>query len=76
MWIVRGLLTLPIKGPVIGGLWVALKGHDSAQAELNDPVSLRKSLVQLEQRLLAGDISEDDYDEAETTLLLRIKALQ
>lgn len=76
MGIVRALLTLPIKGPVNGGLWVARKVHDTAQAELNDPVSLRKSLVQLEQRLLAGDISEDDYDEAETTLLLRIKALQ
>ena len=76
MGIVRALLTLPIKGPVNGGLWVARKVHDTAQAELNDPVSLRKSLVQLEQRLLAGDISEDDYDEAETALLLRIKALQ
>lgn len=76
MGIIRRLLALPVAGPVNGGLWIAHKIHDTAQAELNDPTALRKALVDLEGQLLAGAISEDDYDIAEADILLRLKSLQ
>ena len=47
--------------------------QDAADKELNDPAALRKALAALETQLLAGAISEEEYDEAETRLLLRIK---
>jgi len=73
MGLLRTLLTLPIKGPVDGTLWVARKIEEAADKELNDPATLRKSLAALETQLLAGAITEEEYDEAETHLLLRIK---
>ena len=41
----------------------------------HNPASIRKALASLEQQLLAGEISEEAYDAAETELLLRLKAL-
>lgn len=76
MGVLRTLLTLPIKGPVNGGLWIAGKIHETAEREMNDPAALRKMLLLLEQKLLADEISEQEYDDAEMEILLRIKALQ
>ena len=75
MGILRSLVLLPVKGPMDGAVWVAHKINESVQQEWNDPASIRKSLVSLEKQLLAGEISEDDYDTAETDLLMRLKAL-
>lgn len=73
MGLLRSLLSLPVKGPIDGTLWVARQIQDAADKELNDPAALRKALAALETQLLAGAISEEEYDEAETRLLLRIK---
>ncbi len=73
MGLLRSLLSLPVKGPVDGTLWVARKIQEAADNERNDPAALRKALAALETQLLAGLISEDEYDVAETDLLLRIK---
>ena len=75
MGLLRALITLPVKGPLDGAVWIAQKVNETAQREWNDPASLRKTLVALEKQLLAGEISEEDYDTAETELLLRLKAL-
>ncbi|CAN0603477.1 unnamed protein product [Ectocarpus sp. 12 AP-2014] len=75
MGLLRSLVLLPVKGPMDGAVWVAQKINESAQQEWNDPASLRKMLVSLEKQLLAGEISEDEYDKAETDLLLRLKAV-
>ncbi len=75
MGLLRSLLTLPIKGPVNGTFWVAGKIEEAANRELNDPATLRKALTNLERRLLSGEITEDEYDGAETELLLRIRGL-
>lgn len=76
MGLLRNLLTLPISGPVNGTLWVAGKVHEAADKELNDPATLRKSLVALERQLLAGVITEDAYDAAENDILERLQGLQ
>ena len=76
MGLLRSLLTLPVHGPMQGTFWVARKIEEAADREYNDPSALRKALASLEQQLLSGSITEDEYDAAETVLLLRLKALQ
>ena len=75
MGLLSTLVLMPIKGPMDGAVWVAKKIDESVQQERNDPASIRKALASLEQQLLSGDISEEDYDIAETELLLRLKAV-
>ena len=76
MGLLRSLLLLPIKGPMDGALWVTEKLVEAAEAEVNNPAALRKSLQALELDLLAGRISEDAYDDAETLILMRLKAIK
>ena len=74
MGLLRNLLLLPLKGPMDGALWVTRKIVETAEAEVNNPATLRKSLQILEWDLMAGRITEEDYDLAETQILLRLKA--
>lgn len=75
MGVLRSLLLAPVSGPMKGTLWVAGKIQETAEREFNDPAAIRKALASLEQRLLAGEISEEGYDAAETELLMRLKAV-
>lgn len=76
MGLIRSLLLLPVKGTLDGVLWVAGQIHDAALAEINDPATLRRALLDLEKQLLAGEISEDDYDAAETRILMRLRGIE
>lgn len=73
MGLLRGLVTLPVSGPVKGTLWIAKKIHEAAEQEHNDPAALRAQLARLEGLLLAGEITEEAYDAAEQDLLLRLR---
>ncbi len=75
MGILRSILTLPVSGPVKGTLWVAGKVKEAADQEYNDPATLRKMLISIEKQLLAGTLSEEDYDIAETDILKRLQQL-
>lgn len=75
MGLLRTLLTAPVSAPVKGTFWIAQKIEEAADAEINNPAEIRRTLAALEQKLLAGEISEVDYDAAETTLLQRLKAM-
>jgi hypothetical protein len=70
------LLLLPIKGPMDGALWVTEKLVEVAEGEVNNPATLRKSLKSLEQDLIAGRITEDEYDASETLILTRLRAIK
>lgn len=74
MGILRSLLALPVAGPMRGSLWVAGKIAEAAENHLNDPRAIRRELQRMEEALIAGEISEDEYDLAETALLSRLKA--
>lgn len=74
MGLLSKLLLLPVKGPMDGTLWVSAKIHEAAEAELNNPGTIKKTLRELEKALLRGEITEDDYDDAEEVLLIRLKA--
>lgn len=75
MGLLRSLILMPVKGPMDGAIWVAQKICDSARQEYNDPATIRKALISIENQLLANEISEEAYDVAETELLLRLKGL-
>lgn len=73
MGLLRSLLLLPVKGPMDGVLWVTSKIAETAEAELNDPGTLRRELLRLEAELEAGRMTEADYDAAEEVILRRLK---
>lgn len=73
MGLFRTLLTFPVSAPMQGSLWVARKLHEAAENEYHDAGAIRRQLADLENALLAGEISEDTYDEAEEHLLLRLR---
>ncbi len=75
MGMLGSLLLLPVKGPMDGAFWVMQKIHGAALEEFNDPATIKRALAALEQALMRDDITEDDYDKAETELLLRLKAI-
>lgn len=74
MGILTALLTLPVSGPARGTLWIAGQIRDAVNHELNDPAALRAALDALEEKLLAGEITEEAYEAAETDLLTRLQA--
>jgi hypothetical protein len=76
MGLLRSLLLLPVKGPLDGVLWVAGQIQDAALSDINDPSTLRKALQDLENDLIAGRISEEAYDEAETSILMRLRGIE
>lgn len=76
MGLLRSLLLAPIKGPVDGTLWVTGKIQEAAEAEYNDPARIRRALTSLEAALLRNDITEDEYDDAEEALLVRLRAVR
>jgi hypothetical protein len=75
MGLLSTLLAWPIKAPVSGTFWVAGQVTKAAEAERNDKGALRAALARAEAQLLAGELSEEDYDIIETDLLTRLQAL-
>jgi len=67
------LLAAPITAPLNSALWVAEKIHEAALDAYTDPAEIRRALGRLERQLLAGEISEDAYEEAELLLLQRLQ---
>lgn len=63
---------LPIKGVV----WLAKQLMEQAERELYDVDKLRGELMELELRLDMGEITEEEYMEAEEEILARLKVAQ
>ncbi|MDQ0346110.1 gas vesicle protein GvpG [Ancylobacter vacuolatus] len=72
-----GMLTdvvfAPAVGPLKGVLWLARIIAEQAERTLYDEGVIRAALLDLEQKLEAGDIDEDAYETQETVLLERLK---
>lgn len=76
MGLLTTLLTLPLAGPAKAAWWITEKLHEQALTEINDPNTIKAEIKALEQRLLAGEITEDAYEEAELALLTRLRDIQ
>ena len=74
MGLLSTLLLAPLTAPAKGTIWIAAKIAEAAEADRNDPRVLKDALRQAEADLLSGVLSEEDYDEIETDILLRMRA--
>jgi hypothetical protein len=75
MGLLKSILLAPVMLPASGLKWVFEEIRDVADRELNDPQAIRREMLELQQRLDAGLISEVAYDSAETELLARLNAI-
>jgi hypothetical protein len=67
------LLTLPVKGPLDGLMWIGEKLQDAALAQIYDTEAIRKELAAHEARLERGEMSEEEFEEIESVLIARLK---
>jgi hypothetical protein len=72
MGLLSGLLLLPVTAPVGGSLWVARQLAVAVERERNDPAALRAALNHAEDLLIAGELSEEDYETIEAQILGRL----
>jgi len=75
MGLITGLLTLPL-APVRGVGWVLDQVLAEAERQRRDPAPVLAQLAELEQQLLSGRISEEEFDRLEDELLDRLHELQ
>jgi Gas vesicle protein G len=72
MGLITEVLLLPF-APVRGSLWAVGQVLAEAERQYYDPAAVRAELARLEQRLEAGEISEEEFDRLEDELLDRLE---
>jgi hypothetical protein len=70
------ILLLPVMGPISGLMWIGEQIQERTNTEFDAQENLNKQLLSLQLSFDMGEISEDDFDEQEEELLLRIQALE
>ncbi len=75
MGLITGLLTLPL-APLRGTIWIAEQLAEQAARELGDETTIRNELAEAELRYESGELSVEEYDAIEETLLDRLEALR
>lgn len=73
MAILTDVLFAPAVGPMKGVLWLARVIAEQAERTLYDENVIRAALLDLEQKLEAGSIGEEQYEREEEILLGRLK---
>lgn len=76
MGLFSSILLAPVKGPMNGLLFVSEKIAEAVDAEHSGPEAIKRRYVALEERLNAGEISEDEFEEQEILLLTELKEAQ
>ncbi|MDQ0765143.1 gas vesicle protein GvpG [Streptomyces canus] len=72
MGLIGEVLLLPF-APVRGSAWVIRQVLNEAERLYYDPATVRAELAQLEERLDAGEIDEEEFDRQEDELLERLE---
>ncbi|MFF5789169.1 gas vesicle protein GvpG [Streptomyces sp. NPDC012693] len=75
MGLLTSLLTLPV-APVRMVTWVAQRVVDEAEEAYYDPAPVWRELGDLERRLLAGELTEEEFDLREDELLDRLAEIE
>lgn len=71
MGLIGEVLLLPF-APVRGSLWAVRQVLAEAERQYYDPVAVRAELALLEQRFVAGEIDEEEFEGQEDELLDRL----
>jgi cytochrome c-type biogenesis protein CcmH/NrfG len=74
MGLLTGLLGLPL-APLRGVGWVLEQAVTEAENQRRDPAPIRQQLAELERDLLAGRISESEFDRREDELLAALERI-
>ncbi|GGT06874.1 gas vesicle protein GvpG [Streptomyces chromofuscus] len=72
MGLISEVLLLPF-APVRGSAWAIGQVLHEAERIYYDPATIRAELARLEERLEAGEISEEEFDREEDELLDRLE---
>ncbi|MEU1071119.1 MULTISPECIES: gas vesicle protein GvpG [unclassified Streptomyces] len=72
MGLIKELLLLPA-APVRGTFWVLEQVVSQAEQQYYDPSAIRNELAALEEKLMAGEIDEAEFDRREDELLDRLE---
>ena len=75
MGLLTGLVLLPLV-PLRATIWIAEKLAAYAESELNDESAMRRLLVEAEEALEAGELTEAEFEQIEDELLDRIDLLR
>ena len=70
------ILTFPFLGPIKGVVWVADKLSEQAENEIFNADAVSGQLMELELRFDLGEITEQEFLEAEESLLERLKFIR
>ncbi|GHE35783.1 gas vesicle protein GvpG [Streptomyces griseoaurantiacus] len=72
MGLLSEVLMLPL-APARGSYWAIRQVVAEAERQYYDPANIRAELAQLERRLEAGEITEEEFDVQEDALLDRME---
>ncbi|MEV6401007.1 gas vesicle protein GvpG [Streptomyces sp. NPDC051907] len=75
MGLITGILTFPL-APVRGTAWVLDQVIQAAEREYYDPAPVLSALAALEQELIAGRITDEEFDRREDELLDRLDEIE
>lgn len=70
------ILLFPVMGPISGLVWIGEQIQDRTNTEFDAQENLHKQLLSLQLSFDMGEISEEEFEEQEEELLLRIQALE
>ena len=73
-----GLLDVvfPFFIPVKGVVWIGKKFKETADAEMTDKSKVHEELLDMQMRFEMGEVSEEEYEKKEATLLERLEAIR
>ncbi|CAL9288862.1 gas vesicle protein GvpG [Streptomyces sp. SudanB182_2057] len=72
MGLISELVMLPL-APVRGGAWAIRQVLREAERIYYDPAAIRAELARLEELLMAGEITDEEFDRREDELLDRLE---
>lgn len=71
MGLLTGLVSLPL-APFRGVVWIAQVIQQQAEQQYYDPASIRAQIEALDRACAAGEITEQDRDQAQEELIARL----
>jgi hypothetical protein len=70
------LLGLPLSLPMAGLRFCLNQVLEAAEAELSDDTPVKEALLELQLHLEEGEVSEEEYVEAEAALMQRLREIR
>jgi hypothetical protein len=71
MGLISGLFTWPV-APARGMAWVAEQVLEEAEKQWSDPAAVERALLEVDEKLAAGEITADEAAELEEELVARL----